>query len=141
MAKVVSAESRDTIHTYRRNFQARLKRQLETRETARHRALRAVREKAPAILSDCPSVHRAYLFGSVTRPGAFHTGSDVDIAVEGATVPGVLCPLARTRASLTGFGDDVRDITSPSPFADLVRQTGVLIYERADSSATSRDLG
>jgi hypothetical protein len=27
-------------------------------------------------------IERAYLFGSITKPGRFHAGSDVDIAVE-----------------------------------------------------------
>jgi len=137
--KPVTAEFGEAIYTYRRSFQARLSRQLEARERARRRVLQAVRKKAPVVLSDCPSVHRAYLFGSVTRATAFHEESDVDIAVEGVTAQeyfGLWRALERT---FPDWAIDLRDITPASPFADLVRKTGVLIYERTDSSATSRD--
>lgn len=135
----MTAEFGEAIHTYRRNFQARLSRQLEARERARRRVLQTVRAKAPVVLSDCPSIRRAYLFGSVTRPSAFHEESDVDIALEGATAQEYFAIWRALERAFPDWAIDVRDITPASPFADLVRKTGVLIYERADSSATSRD--
>lgn len=135
----VSAKLNKPIHVYRRNFQARLKRQLETRERARRWALQAIHEKGVAILSNWPSVRRAYLFGSVTRPGAFHEESDVDIAVEEATAQEYFALWRALEQALPDWAIDVRDITPASTFADLVRKTGVLIYERAGSSTTGRD--
>jgi len=133
----VPAESNESIRGYRRNFKARLKRQLDMRERARQRALQTICEKAPAVISGWQSVHRAYLFGSVTRPGAFHEESDVDIAVEGVTAQEYFALWRALERTFPDWAIDVRDITPTSPFADLVRKTGVLIYERASSSATS----
>jgi predicted nucleotidyltransferase len=130
-------EFRDTMEEYRRTFQARLRRQQEMREAERQRALQAVHESAPAIISSQPSIRRAYLFGSVTRPGAFHPESDIDIAVEGATAHEYFSLWRALERALPDWMIDVRDITSGSTFGDLVRRTGVLIYERADSPATS----
>jgi predicted nucleotidyltransferase len=73
------------IEIYRHTFRQRLQRDQESRERQRQQALQAVRDKAPAILAAYPSVRRAYLFGSVTRPGAFRPTSDIDIALEGTT--------------------------------------------------------
>jgi len=107
----------------------------------RQRALQAISKKTPAIMSGWQSVRCAYLFGSVTRPGAFHEASDVDIAVEGMTAQEYFALWRALERALPDWAIDVRDITPASPFADLVRKTGVLIYERAGSSATSRDSG
>jgi predicted nucleotidyltransferase len=139
--ELVSAESNKPIEEYRRNFKARLKRQLEKRERTRQQALRAVWETAPAIISSWQSVRRAYLFGSVTRLGAFHEASDVDIAVEGITAQEYFALWQALERALPDWAIDVRDITPASPFGDLIRKTGVLIYERTDSSTTSRDSG
>ncbi len=130
-------EFTDTIEEYRRTFQARLRRQQEMREAERQQALQAVREKAPAVISSQASVRRAYLFGSVTRPGAFHPQSDIDIAVEGATPQEYFSLWRALEHALPDWTIDVRDITSASSFGALVRRTGVLIYERADSPASS----
>lgn len=137
----LSSRLEEKIHIYRRNFQARLRRQFEMREVARQQALQAVHEKAPAILSGFPSVQRAYLFGSVARPGAFHEGSDVDIAVEGVTTQEYFALWKALEEALPDLAIDVRDLTPASPFSDLICKTGVLIYERADSPSTSRDSG
>jgi len=107
----------------------------------RRRALQVIREKAPAIMSGWQSVRRAYLFGSITHPGAFHEASDVDIAVEGVTAQEHFALWQALEQALPDWAIDVRDITPASPFADLVRKTGVLIYERASSSPASRDAG
>jgi len=141
VGKTLSAGPRKTIRTYRRSFQARLRRRWKARETTRRRAMQTVRQKAPALLSNWPSVRRAYLFGSVTLPGAFHVRSDVDIAVEGVTAEEYFALWRALEQALPDWAIDVRDITPASPFADLIRRTGVLIYERANSSATSRNSG
>lgn len=126
----------DTMRAYRLGFQARLKRQQEEREQARQHALQAVQEKALGIIARSPSVRRAYLFGSLTRPGAFHETSDIDIAVEGTTAQDYFDLWKSLEEALSNWTVDLRDITSPSSFSDLVRKTGVLIYERTDSATT-----
>ncbi len=44
-----------------------------------------VRERTPAILAAYPSVQWAYLFGPITRSGASHPASEIDITLEGTT--------------------------------------------------------
>ena len=122
------------IETYRHTFQQRMQRDWEAREERRQQALRAVRDKIPAILAAYPSVRRAYLFGSVTRPGAFRPTSDIDIALEGTTAAEYFAVWRDLERALPGWMVDAREITSSSPFADLIRKTGMLIYERASSS-------
>jgi predicted nucleotidyltransferase len=122
------------MEAYRRTFQRRMKRTLETREARRQGAIQAVRSTAPAVLSAYPSVERAYLFGSITRAGAFHPSSDVDIALEGTTAKEYFAVWRDLERALPDWTLDVREITGHVPFADLIRETGVLIYERAGAS-------
>lgn len=128
----------EQIAVYRRNFQARMQRQREAREIRRRQALAAVRKGAPSLMAEWPAVHRAYLFGSITREGAFHAASDIDIAIEGEIDAETYFALwhALERA-LPDWAIDLRDISTHSRFADLVRQSGDLIYERENTIATS----
>ena len=119
------------IEIYRHTFRQRMQRDQESRERQRQQA---VRDKAPAILAAYPSVRRADLFGSVTRPGAFRLTSDIDIALEGTTAVEYFAVWRDLERALPGWMVDMREITGPSPFADLIRKTGMLIYERASSS-------
>lgn len=132
----------EQIKIYRRNFQARMQRQSEKREIRRQRALAAVRKGAPSLMAEWPAVRRAYLFGSVTREGAFHAESDIDIAIEGEIDAETYFALwhALERA-LPDWAIDLRDISTHSRFADLVRQYGELIYEQEDTIAASGDSG
>ena len=123
------------IETYRRTFRQRIQRQQEAWEDRRWRALRAVREKAPAILLRYLSVQKAYLFGSVTRPGAFHPTSDIDIALEGATAEEYFAAWRDLERALPDWTVDVREINNASSFANLIREIGVLIYERENPPA------
>jgi hypothetical protein len=120
------------MKAYRRAFQQRIQRALKEREEYRQKALLAVRDQALAVLAAYPSVRRAYLFGSVTRPGAFDMASDIDIAVEGTTAADYFAVWRDLERALSNWIVDVREIDAPSPFADRVRETGVSIYERAD---------
>jgi predicted nucleotidyltransferase len=130
MSELVTASAQ--IETYRHAFQQRIRHALEEREEHRRKALLAVREHALAVLAACTSVRRAYLFGSVTRPGAFDTASDIDIAVEGTTAADYFAVWRDLERALPDWTVDVREVDVPSPFADRVQETGVLIYERAD---------
>ncbi len=130
------------LQAYRRSFQARLERKRKEQESRRWKALRAARQKAPMVLAAWPSVRRAYLFGSVTRPGAFHKGSDIDIAIAGsATAQEYFAIWRAIEQVLPDWTIDLRTIDSASTFADLVRKTGILIYEREDTSPASGDTG
>lgn len=123
------------IEAYRRSLEQRLQQVRESAEKRRRQALRAVQRQAPAILAAYPSVKRAYLFGSVTRPGSFHPTSDIDIALEGTTAADYFAVWRDLERALPDWTVDVREITEVSPFADLIRKTGTLIYERTDPSA------
>lgn len=127
------------IETYRRTFRQRMQREQEEREERRRRALRAAREKSPAILAGYPSVRRAYLFGSVTRPGGFHPASDIDIALEGTTAEEYFAVWRDLDRALSDWMVDVREINDSSSFANLIRETGVLIYERGSPPTAKRD--
>ncbi|HEY84523.1 MAG TPA: nucleotidyltransferase domain-containing protein, partial [Chloroflexi bacterium] len=79
----------------------------------------------------------AYLFGSIIQPGNFHPESDVDIAIEGATAQAYFDLWRTLEEDLPEWAIDLRDISQPSPFADLIRQTGMLIYERENPTTSS----
>ncbi len=131
----MTALTEDAMRAYRMGFRARLERRREAQERLRQRALQAVEERVPCVIARSSSVQRAYLFGSLTRPGAFHEASDIDIAVEGITAQEYFALWRALEQALPDWEVDLRDITSPSHFSDLIRKTGVLIYERADSVA------
>ncbi len=129
--------SDEELQTYRATFRARQQQQYAERETAREVALRAARERIPPLLVRWPSIQRAYLFGSVLRPGAFHQRSDIDIAIEG--VPGA-CYFEVwhvLEAALPEWFIDLRDMEAAPLLADLIQQTGELLYERSPTSVTS----
>lgn len=126
------AATPDQIEAYRRAFQQRQRRALDDREKRRHEALQAVQDRAAAILVAYPSVQRAYLFGSIVRPGAFYPTSDIDIALEGTTAADYFAVWRDLEQALPEWIIDVREITGHSPFADLIRDTGVLVYERTN---------
>jgi predicted nucleotidyltransferase len=122
--------SEAAIRTYRQAYQKRLAQQQRQREAARQQVLQEVMERIPAVAAAYPSVKRLYLFGSLATPGTFRPDSDVDIAVEGG---GAETYFALWRDLDHAFPDwfiDLRDISTPSSFAEQVRRRGVVIYER-----------
>lgn len=64
-------------------LEAREGKRFQTREDGRLRALEMARAAIQTVLPAFPRVRRAFLFGSITRPGAMRRDSDIDIAVEG----------------------------------------------------------
>ena len=124
----------------RAHLQARQERQFRAREQRRQAALAAVRPAVQRVLPRFPAVRRAYLFGSVLRPGAMRPSSDVDVALEGeldaATYFAVWRELERA------VGDWAIEVVQLGPdlhFAASVRQRGELVYERTDPDPESRD--
>jgi len=87
-----------------------------------------------------PGVERAYVFGSVLRPGAMHAGSDIDIALEGRLSAEEYFALWRALESeLSEWTVDLVELDQEVRFADRVREQGALIYERSDSDVESRN--
>lgn len=118
------------IAAARQNLQARAERKRAEREARRTRATLAVTKAVAQVAPRFPKVQRVYLFGSVTRPGAFRLDSDVDVAIEGLGVEEYFPVWRAIEEAAPDWNIDVRDITAPSDFADRVRRTGRLIYER-----------
>ncbi len=129
--------SAEELQAYRTSFRARQQQQFAEREAMREAALHAARERIPPLLTRWPGIQRAYLFGSVLRPGAFHRRSDIDIAIEG--VPGA-CYFEVWQvleAALPEWFIDLRDMEAAPLLADLIQQTGELLYERSPTPVTS----
>ncbi|MEK7326238.1 MAG: nucleotidyltransferase domain-containing protein [Chloroflexota bacterium] len=128
------------IATVRHNLQARAERERAGREARRAAAERAVSEAVQKAVVNFPSVERVFLFGSVTRPNAFRPDSDVDVAIDGLGVADYFSIWRAIEEAAPGWAIDVRDITQPSEFAERVRSTGRLIYERVNLSSVEKPL-
>lgn len=85
------------------------------------------------ILSECAAVQRVLIFGSRAK-GSFHTGSDIDLAIEN---PGV------SSRELIALAEKFRDSTLPvnvdlvdynalthQPFIEHIDRVGKLFFER-----------
>ncbi|MDY7040303.1 MAG: nucleotidyltransferase domain-containing protein [Chloroflexota bacterium] len=122
----------------RTHLQARQEQQHQAREQRRRAALREVHAAACSILPRFPGVRRAYLFGSVLRPGAMRASSDVDVAIEGKLSAESYFALWRElERAATGWQIDLVELDRNPRFAARVHETGELIYERSDSDAES----
>ena len=119
----------------REAFRARQQKMRAERENRRLDALAAVRRAILECVQGYPSVRRIYLFGSVVRPEAFRRDSDVDVAVEGIGVAEYFDLWRHLEHAAPEWTIDLRDITLPSLFAERVRSTGVLIYERDNAGS------
>jgi predicted nucleotidyltransferase len=119
----------------RESFRARERKARAEREARRLAALRAVQQAMLDCAPRYPSVRRAYLFGTVVRPGAFRSASDVDVAVEGIGAAEYFELWRDLEQAAPGWTIDLRDMTQASPFADRVWATGMLIYERSHSGS------
>jgi len=123
------------LDTCRAAFRARQQKLRAERESRRLDALEAVRQAILACAPGYSSVRRIYLFGSVARPGAFRRDSDVDVAVEGIGTAEYFDLWRDLERAAPEWTIDLRDITRPSLFAERVRATGHLIYERNDAGS------
>jgi predicted nucleotidyltransferase len=132
MMTLLTAEA---LAGYRRGWQEREKARRARQEATRQTALTAAREAILSVAGDWPSIQRVYLFGSVIQVGAFSGRSDIDVAIEGATAEEYFGFWRELDAALPQWFVDAREIDLPSSFADEVRRTGVLIYDREDSPA------
>lgn len=73
---------------------------------------------------------RIYQWGSLLRPGAFRTYSDIDIAVEGIADPERFFALLGQAQAATRFPLDIVQMEKIAPeYADDIRRNGRLVYE------------
>lgn len=104
----------------------------QLRERRRRVACDALRAAVRSVAPHYVQVERAFLFGSVTRPGGLSEASDLDVAVEGTLGAEAFFALWRDleRAVDSGPIDLVELDQRSVHFVQRVRETGELIYER-----------
>ncbi len=119
-------------------LRSRQEREFRVREQRRQEALQAVRAAAQSVLPRFPGVRRAYLFGSVLRPGAMHAMSDVDVALEGdLDAEAYFAVWRELERAAPGWQIELIELGVDVYVSARVREQGELIYERADSDAES----
>ena len=75
---------------------------------------------------------RIYQWGSLLRPGAFRSFSDIDIAIEGIVDAERFFALLGDVEKLTHFPLDIVQLEKIEPeYADDIRRNGKLVYECA----------
>lgn len=83
------------------------------------RVIAALEEVVPAF-----GVRRAYIFGSLAKPGRYHERSDVDVAVEWPGAGDFFDPAAEVSRRV---GQDIDILPLERiPFADKIRREGIL---------------
>ncbi len=123
----------------RAHLRARQERQRQVWEHRRQAVLQALLAASQAIVPRFPNVHRVYLFGTVLRPGAFRSTSDVDVAVEGKLRAEDYFALWRAlERAARGWPIDLVELERDVRFADRIRERGMVIYERPDSHVEGR---
>lgn len=119
-------------------LRARQKQEYRMREQRRQAVLQAIRTAAHSILPRFLHIRRAYLFGSVLRPGALRSTSDIDVAIEGRLDAEEYFALWRElEQAVRGWPIDLVELDRDLPFAARVRKQGEVIYERTDSDPQS----
>jgi len=114
----------------------------QAREERRRAALADVRAAVQCVLPRFPAIRRAYLFGSVLRPGAMRVTSDVDIALEGELDAETYFAVWRElERAASGWQIEVIELGPDLHFAAFVRERGEIIYERTDPDPEGRDHG
>ncbi|MCK4516868.1 MAG: nucleotidyltransferase domain-containing protein [Spirochaetaceae bacterium] len=74
---------------------------------------------------------RIYQWGSLLDRGRFREYSDIDIAVEGITDAETYIQLEAMAWDMTDFPLDLVQLEHIEPeYADIIRQKGVVVYER-----------
>lgn len=107
---------------------------LEERRAEREERRRIMLARVTAALEEVAplfAVKRAYIFGSLAKPGRYHELSDVDIAVEWPG-KGDFFDLAAEVSRLLGQDIDILPLNR-IPFADKIKREGIL-WEPATST-------
>ncbi len=130
MKSVKTTLSPEIMANYRRTFHRRAQVDFQAREKVRCWARQVVVEAISRVVPLYPSVRRVYLFGSITRSGAFRSDSDIDLGIEGADM-GTCFQLWRDmEQTVTEWMLDVRSLDDDDPFTGRVRLKGEIVYER-----------
>ncbi len=120
----------------RAHLLARQRQQDQEREALRQQVVQAVCSAARSVLPSFPQVRRAYLFGSMLRGKVIRADSDVDVAVEGNLGAEDYFALWRDlERAIPERAIELVELRSGLHFAERVRQTGEVIYERQDTDA------
>ncbi len=127
----------EEIAAAREHLRRRQEEAYRAREERRAAALHAVRAAVAAVLPRFPAVRRAYLFGSVTRPGAMRPDSDVDVAIEGDLSAEEYFALWRELEEASGEVIDLRELNKDLPLTWRIQEVGELVYERSLPDAES----
>ena len=113
------------------------------RRQARQQAL--LSERFAEAWRDCRAIvkliaekykpRRIHQWGSLLNREHFCVASDIDLAVEGITEPARFFALYGEADRLTGFPLDLVEMEKIEPeFAELIREHGIVVYERDDAS-------
>ncbi|RMF26694.1 MAG: nucleotidyltransferase domain-containing protein [Chloroflexi bacterium] len=108
---------------------------LARRRAALERERRALLDRVLRLLDEHGArygIRRAYIFGSITRPGCFMETSDVDIGVEEID-PERFCEAIGHFASFLGREVDLIELQR-CPFAHRIRERGILWTGQPSSS-------
>ena len=106
-------------------------------EERRAAALTASKQAIQAVLPRYSTIQRAYLFGSITRPGIFADHSDVDVAVDDASPEEYWAAWRDLDRATPGLQIDFRVLADDPSFGKLVQRNGILVYERKTIGLTS----
>jgi predicted nucleotidyltransferase len=120
-------------------LQTRKRQRDQEREALRQQIMQVVRIAVPSVLATFPQVRRAYVFGSMVRPGAMlRSDSDIDVAIEGTLSAETYFALWREiERAIPGWVVEVVELGQDLHFVERVRQVGEVIYERSDSGSKS----
>lgn len=110
-----------TLRPYREYHSRREREIREEREALRLRVLEQAREAIRRAAPDFPAIRAVYLFGSVVQPGRFHSGSDLDVAVDCEDIEAET-PFARALEEILDRSVDLRP--RMGPIARAVEDSG-----------------
>jgi predicted nucleotidyltransferase len=125
----------EEISIYRQTYHQRQAAQWEAREKARQSLLAHLLAVCSPLMAGFPSLERAYLFGSITKPGRFRPTSDIDVAVVGLTAeayPPLWDLLEAALGERYDYAVDLRPLPADTFFGQSVMAQGILLYERAN---------
>ncbi|MFB0534562.1 MAG: nucleotidyltransferase family protein [Anaerolineae bacterium] len=126
---------------YKKHWKQRAERERRRRQTLAAEARLEARRLGDLLVRQFGAT-RVYLFGSLTRDGAFHERSDIDLATEGLTPTSLFeAGIALDRACDYRYRVDLVDLeTAREGMRELILEEGVLLCERnRDPQAYHRD--
>lgn len=121
--------SPEKMAKYRQTFYQRQEAYRQKNETRQKKVLPVVKQAVRKVMPMYPTVQRVYLFGSLIRPGAFRTDSDIDLGIEGVNMADCFDIWRDLEQIVTDWNFDVRPLEADDLFSERVRTKGVLIYE------------